>query len=149
VRVRISWRARPIATAFKRPCFAPGRKMNVVRRSERMLIESRLRLLTLRERQILERVATGCANKSIAAELHLSQKTVEAHRSRVMHKMEAESLAELIHMLYAGGRNARLAPSKVLQQRSSLTASVPSMDSIEEDPFAANVMGPVKSEMVR
>ncbi|MCO6438903.1 MAG: hypothetical protein J5J06_17555 [Phycisphaerae bacterium] len=69
-------------------------------RTKRDEIARRLGTLTHRERQVLDLVACGYPNKCIAAELELSQKTVEAHRSKVMHKMQARSLAKLIHMLY-------------------------------------------------
>jgi FixJ family two-component response regulator len=44
--------------------------------------------LTARERQVLERVATGKLNKQIAAELGAAQKTIKVHRGRVMQKMQ-------------------------------------------------------------
>ena len=46
----------------------------------------------------MDLVVTGLANKQIAMRLRLSEKTVEAHRSRVMRKMQAESVAELVRM---------------------------------------------------
>lgn len=52
--------------------------------------------LTAREREVLDRVVAGKLNKSIADELGISIKTVETHRARVMEKMQAKSLAELI-----------------------------------------------------
>ncbi|MBP6094973.1 MAG: response regulator transcription factor [Methyloversatilis sp.] len=52
--------------------------------------------LTPRERSVLERVMDGCANAAIAADLGISIKTVEQHRARVMDKMKADSLAELV-----------------------------------------------------
>lgn len=55
-----------------------------------------LRSLSKRERQVLKMVADGLANKVIAAELNISTKTVESHRARVMEKMRAASLAELV-----------------------------------------------------
>jgi FixJ family two-component response regulator len=47
----------------------------------------------------MEKVAAGMSNKQIALDLGVSSKTVEAHRARVMEKMEADSLAELVRMV--------------------------------------------------
>lgn len=52
--------------------------------------------LTPREREVADRLVDGQANKVIAAELQISERTVELHRSRVMQKMEARSLAQLV-----------------------------------------------------
>lgn len=54
--------------------------------------------LTPREREVMECVVRGLANKVIAMDLELSQRTVEIHRARVMEKMHARSLAELVRM---------------------------------------------------
>jgi two-component system response regulator FixJ len=58
--------------------------------------KEKLNNLTKRETQILESIIDGKANKVIAIELSLSQRTVEIHRAHVMEKMEVKSLAELI-----------------------------------------------------
>ncbi len=54
--------------------------------------------LTPREKQVMQHVVAGAANKVIAMDLGLSQRTVEVHRARVMEKMGARSLAELVKM---------------------------------------------------
>ncbi len=64
--------------------------------------DARLQTLTAREREVLERVVAGKLNKSIADELGISIKTVEVHRARVMEKMQAKSLAELIQRSLGG-----------------------------------------------
>ncbi len=58
--------------------------------------------LTPRERQVLEFIVDGEPNKRIAHNLGLSEKTVEFHRSNIMKKMEAKSLAELVRKTMAG-----------------------------------------------
>lgn len=62
-------------------------------------IAERLQRLTPREREILEQVVAGKRNKVIAADLVISQSTVEAHRAKVMEKMEARSLSDLMRMM--------------------------------------------------
>ena len=61
--------------------------------------EARLASLSAREREVLDRVAAGHYNKVIAAELGISLSTVEIHRKRVMEKLHAESLSDLIRLL--------------------------------------------------
>jgi DNA-binding CsgD family transcriptional regulator len=56
----------------------------------------KMMLLTSRENEVAELIISGKANKQIARELEISIKTVEIHRSRVMNKLEVESLAELV-----------------------------------------------------
>lgn len=57
----------------------------------------RYRELTRRERQVMDLIVQGMANKVIAHELDVSLRTVEVHRHRVMEKMHARSVADLIH----------------------------------------------------
>ncbi|MFO7654820.1 MAG: response regulator [Candidatus Krumholzibacteriia bacterium] len=70
----------------------------------------RLQGLTPRERQVLNMVVEGKANKVIASELELSIKTVEFHRAHVMQKMGVESVAELVQQVVAA-RDAGLDPA--------------------------------------
>jgi FixJ family two-component response regulator len=66
--------------------------------AERGIIEQRLRTLTRREREVMQRVVKGLLNKQIAADLGAAEKTVKVHRGRVMQKMQANSVADLVHM---------------------------------------------------
>ncbi len=66
--------------------------------SERRIIQQRLDQLTLREYEILTFVITGVLNKQIANILNISEKTVKAHRGKVMTKMGVSSVAELVRI---------------------------------------------------
>ena len=61
-------------------------------------VQERFQNLTPREREVMQCVVGGLANKVIAMDLNLSQRTVEIHRARVMEKMNARSLADLVRM---------------------------------------------------
>lgn len=68
---------------------------------ETVQIQKRLAYLTPREHEVMEMVTAGKSNKEIANALGVSAKTIEAHRARVMEKMQAGSLAELVRMALA------------------------------------------------
>ncbi len=61
-------------------------------------LERRLDSLTPREREVFALVVSGLLNKQIAGELGTSEKTIKVHRARVMQKMQADSLADLVRM---------------------------------------------------
>ncbi|HEV2562478.1 MAG TPA: response regulator FixJ [Rhizomicrobium sp.] len=69
--------------------------------AEAQRAEARIAELTSREKQVLELLAAGRPNKVIAYELDISPRTVEIHRARVMEKMRAKSLAELVRVVVA------------------------------------------------
>jgi two-component system response regulator FixJ len=71
--------------------------------SERLEIENRLAQLSARERQVLDGLVAGQANKVIAFELGISPRTVEIYRANVMTKMQANSLSELVRMALVSG----------------------------------------------
>jgi two-component system, LuxR family, response regulator FixJ len=66
-------------------------------------IRQRVKLLTVRETQVFALVVTGMLNKQIANDLGVGLKTIKAHRARVMGKMRAASVAELVRLADAAG----------------------------------------------
>ena len=70
-------------------------------RAERSSIGMRMAALTPREREVMAQVCTGRLNKQIAADLGIAEKTVKVHRARVMKKMVAGSVAELVQLVGA------------------------------------------------
>ncbi|WP_109477047.1 response regulator [Paraburkholderia sp. C35] len=74
----------------------------VLRERRKTAIRERYGDLTRREREVLSLITQGLLNREIGDELGISEITVKAHRGQVMRKMEAESLAELIHMVGDG-----------------------------------------------
>jgi FixJ family two-component response regulator len=67
-------------------------------REELERLRERFETLTVREREVMARVVRGMLNKQIAAELGIVEKTIKVHRAQVMHKMQADSVADLVRM---------------------------------------------------
>jgi len=66
---------------------------------EHLKIQNRLDCLTVREQEVLSLIVKGHSNKEMAKMLDISNRTIEAHRARIMEKMQAESLADLMMMV--------------------------------------------------
>ncbi|MDX1486657.1 MAG: response regulator transcription factor [Acidiferrobacterales bacterium] len=73
--------------------------------AEESEVARRLTALTGREHQVLEKIIDGKANKVIAMELGISERTVEFHRSKIMKKMQVRSLAELVNLVHRPALN--------------------------------------------
>ena len=73
------------------------------RDTERAAVKERIETLSARERQVLEGLVAGKANKNIAFDLAISARTVEIYRANVMTKMKAASLSELVRMALGAG----------------------------------------------
>lgn len=65
---------------------------------QQRLVAERYQQLTPREREVMTGVVEGLANKEISRQLDISVKTVEAHRARIMEKMQANSLSQLVRL---------------------------------------------------
>jgi two-component system, LuxR family, response regulator FixJ len=79
------------------------RREDRAREAERDAVKERLASLTARERQVLDGLVAGKANKNIAFDLGISARTVEIYRANVMTKMDAASLSELVRMALGAG----------------------------------------------
>ena len=69
-------------------------------------VRNRLELLSAREREVLDGLVAGKANKVIAYDLGISPRTVEVYRANVMTKMQADSLSDLVRMVVLEGGSA-------------------------------------------
>jgi two-component system, LuxR family, response regulator FixJ len=79
-----------------------GRLLNEA--AVRQNVQARLDTLTAREREIMHMMVAGKANKVIASELRIGQRTVEIHRARVMEKTQATSFADLVRLVVESKR---------------------------------------------
>jgi FixJ family two-component response regulator len=86
-------------------------------RAEVAELHRRLSCLTPREREVLPLVVSGFLNKQAAAELGISEITIQIHRGKIMRKMEADSLAELVRM--AGRLEIPLSRDRQIETRRS------------------------------
>ena len=73
----------------------------------RRRFSQRVDSLSVREREVLDGLIAGHANKVIAYDLGISPRTVEVYRANLMHKMQAQSLSELVRMAIAAGADVR------------------------------------------
>jgi FixJ family two-component response regulator len=90
--VRLGELAAAVREAFERD------RRRRAEQADRTEVESRLRALTSREREVLELIVVGKLNKQIAAELGAAEKTIKVHRGRVMAKLNVRSVAELVNL---------------------------------------------------
>jgi two-component system, LuxR family, response regulator FixJ len=79
------------------------RERDLKRDSEKLEIHGRIAALSNRERQVLEGLVAGHANKTIAFDLGISPRTVEIYRANLMTKMHASSLSDLVRMTLMAG----------------------------------------------
>lgn len=94
---------------------------------EREAPRTRVARLSAREREITAQVIRGRLNKQIAADLRISEQTVKQHRGRVMEKMEASSIAELVRLCEASRLFAADAKAGPAMTRSAASASNPGL----------------------
>jgi len=67
-------------------------------RLDKLEIEKRFERLTAREKEVLKLITDNCSNKEVAKILEISHRTIDVHRARIMEKMEAENVGELLKM---------------------------------------------------
>jgi len=98
----LSFLPKPVQRATLMDALAEALRNDAQLRSsarERQRVMGLMASLTTRERQVLDFVVRGYLNKQIAAELGTAEKTVKVHRGRLMHKLQARSVATLVQML--------------------------------------------------
>jgi FixJ family two-component response regulator len=97
------------------------------KRAIRRVIQQRLETLTRRERQVMSHVIRGRLNRQIAIDLGTGEKTVKVHRGRVMTKMHADSVAELVRLITHAGVQPELSeqPSLLIKTPPCVAAQSP------------------------
>jgi FixJ family two-component response regulator len=75
-------------------------------------LRERYESLTAREQEVMQQVVSGLLNKQVAAELNITEYTVKIHRGHVMHKMHADSLADLVRMAESLGIRSHKQPAQ-------------------------------------
>jgi len=93
---------KPVEAKTVLKCVNKAMKLDLQRRYERLQrsqVEQRIALLTPREYEVMNWVIQGKSNKMIARILHISSRTVEVHRKKVIDKMQARSVADLVQMV--------------------------------------------------
>lgn len=90
-----------LLTSVRSALFEAKKKMNAVKHNQ--ATRSRIATLTKREREVMKLAAQGCTNKEIASQLGISHRTVEIHRSKIMHKTGAANVIDLAHIAHEAG----------------------------------------------
>ncbi len=90
-----------------RRCVPPSKRMrhNSDTLATARTLRKRLDALTPREREVLAEIVAGKLNKQIAFDLGIVEQTVKYHRARIMERMQAKSVAELMHIVARGQSN--------------------------------------------
>lgn len=102
----VNFLTKPVQACELLPAIDEALQLNAEHRREKSLrasIAERIETLTPRERQVLSHVVAGRMNKQIAGDLGTVVKTIKVHRARVMHKMQARSVAQLVRMVSLSG----------------------------------------------
>jgi FixJ family two-component response regulator len=102
----VDFLVKPVDAETLLAAVAQARIVDAARRGDRLArtsFEARLARLTPRERQVLDGVVAGRLNKQIAGDLGTVEKTVKVHRGRMMRKMEARTLGELLRVVQSFG----------------------------------------------
>jgi FixJ family two-component response regulator len=95
-----------------------------MRRTQRAEAERRLAMLTPRETEVLNHVVTGKRNKQIAGELGTVEKTIKVHRARIMEKLQAKSLVDLVQVVRLASVHTTEAGTDAMPQRATRVLAI-------------------------